>query len=101
MIESWKNMNEPMRVMISQVPRFMRESDVKQMLEEFGSILDLMVVRDRRTGESCGCCLVTFSTRRSALLAYKALHLKRTLFTMHRPIEVSFDSSFVYFDPGL
>lgn len=81
-------MDEPSRMLISQLPRFMRESDLKPILEEFGSILDLSLVRDKRTGESRGCCVATFSNPHSAQLAQQALHLKRTLNTMNRPIEV-------------
>lgn len=81
-------MDEPSRMLISQLPRFMRESDLKPILEEFGSILDLSLVCDKRTGASRGCCVATFSNPHSAQLAQQALHLKRTLNTMNRPIEV-------------
>lgn len=81
-------LDEPTKMLIGQLPRFMNESDLKPLLEEYGSVLDLSVVRDKRTGESRGSCIVTFSKPHSAHLAQKALHLKRTLNTMNRPIEV-------------
>ena len=82
------NQEDPTKMIISQIRRFMRESDVKTLVEKFGSINELNIVRDKRTGESRGYCFITFSNRSSAQAAHEALHLKINLPTMNRPIEV-------------
>lgn len=86
MLES--SLNEPTKIFLTFIPRFMRENDVKSILEEFGQVLDLSIVRDKRTGESVGSCFATFNDLNSAKRAQESLHLKRTLITMNRPIEV-------------
>ena len=78
----------PVRMFMSQIPRFMRENEIRLVLEEFGPVAELTLIRDRNTGESHGCCYVTFNEHSSARSALEALHMKRTLATMSRPIEV-------------
>lgn len=76
------------RIFMSQIPTFMRENELRSMLEEFGPVTELKLLREKRTGESRGCCFVTYAEVRSAEAARLALNKKRVLPTMCRPIEI-------------
>jgi RNA recognition motif-containing protein len=76
---------DTIKMFVGQIPRNMSEQELKQMFEEYGSIYQLNILRDKQTGESKGCCFVTFFTRKSALDAQNAL---KTLNGMHHPIQM-------------
>ena len=82
-IETNINLKEPdpdsIKMFVGQIPRNMTEADLKEMFEEYGSVYQLNVLRDKQTGESKGCCFVTFYTRKAALEAQNALHNLKTL----------------------
>nr|XP_040569618.1 CUGBP Elav-like family member 1 isoform X4 [Lepeophtheirus salmonis] len=76
------------KMFVGQVPRSMNENDLKNMFEEFGPVHQINVLRDKVTGQSKGCCFVTFYSRKSALDAQNALHNIKTLDGMHHPIQM-------------
>ena len=65
---------DAIKMFVGQIPRNMSEHDLKKMFEEYGPVYQLNVLRDKQTGESKGCCFVTFYTRKSSLEAQNALH---------------------------
>lgn len=67
------------KMFVGQIPRNMTEHDLKKLFEEYGQVYQLNVLRDKQTGESKGCCFVTFYTRKSSLEAQNALHNLKTL----------------------
>ncbi|XP_034254151.1 CUGBP Elav-like family member 1 isoform X8 [Thrips palmi] len=73
---------------VGQLPRSMDEADLTRLFEEFGRVHQINVLRDKVTGQSKGCCFVTFYTRKAALQAQDALHNIRTLAGMHHPIQM-------------
>ncbi|KAK7865337.1 hypothetical protein R5R35_006825 [Gryllus longicercus] len=76
------------KMFVGQIPRSMDENDLRKMFEEFGRVHQINVLRDKVTGQSKGCCFVTFFTRKSALEAQNALHNIKTLSGMHHPIQM-------------
>ena len=84
--------NEPdsdaIKMFCGQIPRHMHESELREMFEQFGPVFQLNVLRDKQTGESKGCCFVTFYSRKSALDAQNTLHNLRTLAGSHHPIQM-------------
>ncbi|XP_050392139.2 CUGBP Elav-like family member 2 isoform X3 [Patella vulgata] len=84
--------NEPdpdaIKMFIGQIPRGMDENDLRKMCEEFGPVFQLNVLRDKVTGQSKGCCFVTFYSRKAALDAQNALHNIKTMPGMHHPIQM-------------
>jgi CUG-BP- and ETR3-like factor len=58
------------------------------MFEDFGPVYNVNVLRDKISGQSKGCCFVTFYTRKSALDAQNALHNIKTLPGMQHPIQM-------------
>lgn len=76
------------KMFVGQVPRSMDEQQLKEMFEEFGRVHQINVLRDKTSGQSKGCCFVTFYTRKAALKAQDALHNIKTLVGMHHPIQM-------------
>ncbi|CAG5130303.1 unnamed protein product [Candidula unifasciata] len=79
---------DTIKMFVGQIPRNWDENDLKNMFEEFGPIHSMNILRDKATGQSKGCCFVTFFTRKAALDAQNALHNIKTLPTMHHPIQM-------------
>jgi CUG-BP- and ETR3-like factor len=79
---------DAIKMFCGQIPRNMHESELREIFEQFGSVFQLNVLRDKQTGESKGCCFVTFYSRKSALDAQNALHNLRTLTGSHHPIQM-------------
>uniref|UniRef100_A0A8D8PN14 CUGBP Elav-like family member 2 n=1 Tax=Cacopsylla melanoneura TaxID=428564 RepID=A0A8D8PN14_9HEMI len=76
------------KMFVGQVPRSMDEADLTKMFSEYGRVYNINVLRDKVTGQSKGCCFVTFFTRKAALDAQNALHNIKTLAGMHHPIQM-------------
>jgi RNA recognition motif-containing protein len=70
---------DSIKMFVGQIPRNMSEIELKAMFQEYGSVYQLNVLRDKVSGESKGCCFVTFHARKSALDAQNALHNLKTL----------------------
>ena len=79
---------DAIKMFCGQIPRHMHESELRDMFEQFGPVFQLNVLRDKQTGESKGCCFVTYYTRKAALDAQNALHNLRTLNGSHHPIQM-------------
>ncbi|KAK3097291.1 hypothetical protein FSP39_008418 [Pinctada imbricata] len=79
---------DAIKMFVGQIPRSMDENDLRKMFEEFGSVFQLNVLRDKASGQSKGCCFVTFYTRKAALDAQNALHNIKTMSGMHHPIQM-------------
>lgn len=76
------------KMFVGQVPKSMDEEQLREMFEVYGRVHSINVLRDKTTGQSKGCCFVTFFTRKAALMAQDALHNIRTLNGMHHPIQM-------------
>lgn len=73
---------------VGQIPRTMSEKDLRQFFENYGRIYKLNILRDRLTGQSKGCCFLTYYTRQSALNAQHALHNHFILPGMNHAIQM-------------
>merc|ERR1712106_268361 len=71
--------DDAIKMFVGQVPRSMYEEALKDFFEQFGSVHQLNVLRDKATGVSRGCCFVTFFKRKHALDAQNDLHNIRTM----------------------
>lgn len=52
---------------------------LKPLFEPYGSILEVVIIKDKATGQSKGCAFVVFSTKAEADAAIQSLHMKITL----------------------
>ena len=71
-----------------QIPRAMNEEDLRSIFERYGRIHKLNILRDKQSGESRGCCFVTYVARQSALNAQKSLHNSMVLPGMHHALQM-------------
>ncbi|XP_051154675.1 CUGBP Elav-like family member 2 isoform X3 [Leptopilina boulardi] len=76
------------KMFVGQVPKDMDENDLRPIFEEYGRVHQINVLRDKFSGNSRGCCFVTFYTRKAALGAQNALHNIMTFKGMVHPIQM-------------
>jgi len=67
---------QPLKLFVGQVPKNMTEEDLAFVFEPYGCILDLTVIRDRRSGNHRGCAFVTFENGEDALKVVSEMHGK-------------------------
>lgn len=72
----------------NKIPRHFQEPELRQVLEPYGEIYELLILKDRATGNSRGCAFVTFCTREAAVACIAELHEQRTLEGMAHPLQV-------------
>ncbi|KAL8595093.1 hypothetical protein ACOMHN_019131 [Nucella lapillus] len=80
--------SDAIKMFVGQIPKTMDENDLTKMFEDYGTVYHLNVLRDKNTGQSKGCCFVTFHTRKAALDAQNALHNVKTMPMMHHPVQM-------------
>jgi CUG-BP- and ETR3-like factor len=80
--------SDAIKMFVGQIPRDWNETDCRRLFEDYGEIHSINVLRDKQSGQSRGCCFVTYYTRRAALQAQDALHNIKTLASMHHPIQM-------------
>ena len=67
------------KMFVGQIPRMWGETELLKLFNEFGEVFDLQILKDRITGQSRGCCFVTFYEKNVAIKAQNALNDIRTL----------------------
>jgi hypothetical protein len=67
---------QPLKLFIGQVPKTMIEEDLAYIFEPYGRILDLTVIRDRRSGNHRGCAFVTYEDGANAMKVAEDMHGK-------------------------
>ncbi|ETI48822.1 hypothetical protein F441_07209 [Phytophthora nicotianae CJ01A1] len=80
--------NGPVKLFVGQVPRTMEEDDLRPVLEVFGPLEDLVIIRDKITGAHRGCAFASYFTRDAAEKAVQELHNKVTLPQSINPLQV-------------
>jgi CUG-BP- and ETR3-like factor len=76
------------KLFVGQIPRTYTEAECTKLFEEYGPVYQLNIHRDKSTGESKGCCFVTFYHRSDAMKAQGALHNIKVLPGMHNAMQV-------------
>lgn len=79
---------DTIKMFVGQIPRSWGEEECRELLEQYGSVYQLNVLRDKETQASRGCCFVTFFRRADAIAAQAALHNVRVLPQMHHPVQM-------------
>ncbi|GMF50259.1 unnamed protein product [Phytophthora fragariaefolia] len=78
----------PVKLFVGQVPRTMEEDDLRPVLEVFGPLEDLVIIRDKITGAHRGCAFASYFSRDAADKAVHELHNKVTLPQSINPLQV-------------
>ncbi|KAK3129284.1 hypothetical protein QOZ80_6BG0476300 [Eleusine coracana subsp. coracana] len=78
------------KLFVGSVPRTAVENDVRPLFEEHGDVIEVALIKDRKTGEQQGCCFVKYATSEEAERAIRALHNQYTLPGAMGPIQVRY-----------
>ncbi|EQC36909.1 hypothetical protein SDRG_05737 [Saprolegnia diclina VS20] len=79
---------DAVKLFVGQVPRNMEEADLRPILEAFGPLYDIVIIRDKVSGTHRGCAFVTFCSRDAAEAAIETLHNQVTLPLSSNPLQV-------------
>jgi RNA recognition motif-containing protein len=86
--EPFADVGGPVKLFVGQVPRSMDEQDLRPVLETFGPLEDIVIIRDKLTGAHRGCAFASFFSRDAADTAIAELHNKVTLPQAINPLQV-------------
>lgn len=86
--EDGSEYSEPIKLFVGQVPKGMEEPDLFPIFERYGPMEDVVIIRDRHTGQHRGCAFVTYMGRESAEACVKELHNQYVLEGGRRPLQV-------------
>ncbi|KAF5737071.1 hypothetical protein HS088_TW14G01227 [Tripterygium wilfordii] len=78
------------KLFVGSVPRTAVEEDIRPVFEEHGNVMEVALIKDKRTGQQQGCCFVKYATVEEADRAIRALHNQQTLPGGVGPIQVRF-----------
>ncbi|KAL7178324.1 hypothetical protein ACSBR2_031472 [Camellia fascicularis] len=78
------------KLFVGSVPRTATEEDIRPLFEEHGHVLEVALIKDKRTGQQQGCCFVKYTTSEEADRAMSALHNQHTLPGGVGPIQVRY-----------
>jgi len=69
-------LSQPLKLFVGQVPKTYEETDLAMLFEPYGRILDMTVIRDRRSGMHRGCAFVTYERGEDAMRVVSDMHGK-------------------------
>lgn len=81
------------KLFIGQIPRTMEEDSLSSLFEPYGKIFEICIIRDKISGNHCGCAFVTYYSPISAEKAIQNLHGVHTFPGQNRPMQVKLADS--------
>ncbi|XP_065863849.1 flowering time control protein FCA [Euphorbia lathyris] len=78
------------KLFVGSVPRTANEEDIRPVFELHGTVLEVALIKDKRTGQQQGCCFVKYATPEAADRAIRALHNQHTIPGGVGPIQVRY-----------
>ncbi|KAK6930307.1 RNA recognition motif domain, partial [Dillenia turbinata] len=78
------------KLFVGSVPNTAREEDIRPLFEEHGNVIEVALIKDKRTGQQRGCCFIKYATSEEADRAIRALHNQFTLPGGVGPIQVRY-----------
>ncbi|CAI9288741.1 unnamed protein product [Lactuca saligna] len=86
------------KLFVGSVPKTATEEDIRPVFEEHGNVVEVALIKDKRTGQqqgqtvfaSAGCCFIKYATSEDADRAIRALHNQYTLPGGMGPIQVRY-----------
>ena len=67
---------QPLKLFVGQVPKTFEETDLAMLFEPYGRIIDMTIIRDRRSGMHRGCAFVTYERGEDAMRVVEEMHGK-------------------------
>eukprot|EP00026_Physarum_polycephalum_P002042 Phypoly_transcript_02046.p1 GENE.Phypoly_transcript_02046~~Phypoly_transcript_02046.p1 ORF type:complete len:451 (+),score=61.22 Phypoly_transcript_02046:107-1354(+) len=71
----------------------MTEDQLMPLVQQYGSIIELAIIREKHTGDSKGCAFLTYTNKDEAEACIAALHNKHTLPGMNNALQVKWSGS--------
>ncbi|OVA13587.1 RNA recognition motif domain [Macleaya cordata] len=78
------------KLFVGSVPRTATEEEIRPLFEEHGDVIEVALIKDKRTGQQQGCCFIKYGTSEDADRAIRALHNQYTLPGGVGPIQVRY-----------
>ncbi|KAF5452233.1 hypothetical protein F2P56_027258 [Juglans regia] len=78
------------KLFVGSVPRTATEEDIRPLFEVHGNVVEVALIKDKRTGLQQGCCFIKYATSEEADRAIRALHNQHTLPGGVGPIQVRY-----------
>ncbi|XVF38893.1 hypothetical protein REPUB_Repub20aG0142100 [Reevesia pubescens] len=78
------------KLFVGSVPKTATEDDIQPIFEEHGNVIEVALIKDKRTGQPQGCCFIKYATLEEADRAIRALHNQHTLPGGVGPIQVRY-----------
>ncbi|XP_068637531.1 flowering time control protein FCA-like isoform X2 [Aristolochia californica] len=78
------------KLFIGSVPRTAIEEDIRPLFEDHGNVIEVALIKDKRTGQQQGCCFIKYATSEEADQAIRVLHNQVTLPGGTGPIQVRY-----------
>ncbi|KAF9622846.1 hypothetical protein IFM89_034278 [Coptis chinensis] len=78
------------KLFVGSVPKTAVEEEIRPLFEEHGEVIEVALLKDKRTGLQQGCCFIKYATSEEADRAIGALHNKYTLPGGVGPIQVRY-----------
>jgi len=78
----------PVKLFVGQVPKSMSEEALFPTFSVYGPIKELLVIRDKHTGQHRGCAFVTFWSSTAALKVQEELHDQFVFPNGRKPVQV-------------
>ncbi|WRX20796.1 RNA recognition motif domain - like 10 [Theobroma cacao] len=78
------------KLFVGSVPRAATEEDIRPLFEEHGNVIEVALIKDKKTGQPQGCCFIKYATLEEADRAIRALHNQHTLPGGMGPIQVRY-----------
>lgn len=79
-----------MKLYVGGIPRAATEEEIRFLFEEHGEIVEVVLLKDKRTGQQQECCFVKYATLEEADRAVRALHNQYTFPGGVMPIKVKY-----------
>ncbi|XP_031405132.1 flowering time control protein FCA-like isoform X2 [Punica granatum] len=78
------------KIYVASVPRTATEEDIRPVFEPHGRLVEVILLRDKRTGQQQGSCFVKYATTEEADRAIRALNDKFTFEGELSPVKVRY-----------
>ncbi|KAL3617202.1 hypothetical protein CASFOL_038949 [Castilleja foliolosa] len=78
------------KLFVGSVPRTATEDDIRPLFDNHGRVLEVALIKDKRTGHQQGCCFIKYATSEEADRAIRELHNQHTLPGGVGPIQVRY-----------
>ncbi|KAK9724981.1 hypothetical protein RND81_05G113300 [Saponaria officinalis] len=78
------------KLFVGSVPSTATEEEIRSMFEKQGNVLEVALIKDKRTGQQQGCCFIKYASSEEADRAIRALHNQYTLPGGVGPVQVRY-----------